>query len=84
LLGIRASEQEDRWQSAVAFASNAWEPGSVPGTESKWKRLAMAGMGAFFGEDVGDDQVDYFVAGDLDEAGDESSPRLGALAAVDD
>jgi hypothetical protein len=48
--------------------------------------MEAAGFGALwrFREDVGDDGVDFFAAGDLDEAGDETLPRLGTLVAVDD
>jgi len=48
--------------------------------------MEAAGFGALwrFREDVGDDGVDFFAAGDLDEAGDETLPRLGTLVAVGD
>jgi len=37
-----------------------------------------------FREDVGDDGVDFFGAGDLDEAGDEFAAEADALIAVGD
>ena len=40
--------------------------------------------GYVFGEDVGDDGVDFFGAGDLDEASDEFAAEAGALVAVGD
>src|ERR1700675_1381080 len=40
--------------------------------------------GYVFGEDVGDDGVDFFGTGDLDEAGDEFAAEAGALMTVGD
>jgi hypothetical protein len=40
--------------------------------------------GGVFGEDVGDDGVDFFGAGDLDEAGDEFATEARTLMAIGD
>jgi hypothetical protein len=81
---IRTNEQEDCRAECGRLASSAWESGSVAGMESKWKGGRLWRAWRRFRQDVDDDRVDFFGAGDLDDAGEESLPRLGTWAAVDD
>jgi hypothetical protein len=70
-------------QSAVALRA-------ARGNPAPWREWSRNESGRLwrawrrFREDVGDDSVDFFGASDLDDAGEESLPRLGTWAAVDD
>jgi hypothetical protein len=58
-----------------------WELGSRPGVGVKWKRGLGLAWGVL-GEDVGDDGLDFFGAGYVDEAGYQFAAEAGALVTV--
>ena len=58
--------------------------GVIGGGGGETEAASEGQHGYVFGEDVGDDGVDFFGASNLDEAGDEFAAEVGALVAVSD
>ena len=58
--------------------------GVVGGGVGEMEAAGEGQHGAIFRENVGDDGMDFFGAGNLDEAGDEFAAKSGTLEAVGD